>query len=104
MYPKEPVEEYDGYKALCAAIILRACVDYLHLKRELWSVEYGAYARSVEVKLNRLVQFFTGGWFVTLADDLDGQWLVEQLDILFDEAVRSNDFSNIERITQLQIS
>lgn len=109
MYPKEPVEEYDGYKALSAAIILRACIDYLELKRELWKIEGGAsvtqhYVKHVNATIKRLQRFFVGGWFVTLTDDLDGQWLLEQLDILFEEAVRDNDFSNIERITQLQIS
>lgn len=108
MYQQTPVEEYDGYKALAAAIILRASIDYLDLKRELWKIECGAhapeyYVKSLNVKINRLTQFFTGAWFVCLSDGTDGQWLLEQLDILFEEAARSNDFSNIERITQLQI-
>lgn len=108
MYHEIPSENYDGYKALAAAVILRACEDYLHFRREQWEIECGAFAtenyvKHIEVQLNLLRQFFLGGWLVCLSDGTDGQWLLEQLDQMFEEAAKTNDFSNIERITQLQI-
>ena len=108
MYQQRPTEAYNGVQALCAAIIMRACVDYLDYKREEWFIFLGAAAtngwkKHVACELKRLREFFLSDWFVSLAEDLDGRYLMEQLDILFDEMARKNDFSQLEKLKQPQL-
>ena len=92
-------DEYDGYQALAAAIVMRGCLDYLCLKKHLAEAYNGRYAEHIRNRLEHLRKFFLSDWFITLSD-LDGQWLIEQLDKLSEEMRRTGDYS---RICQLQI-
>jgi hypothetical protein len=108
MYQKTPNKEYNGLQALCSAIIMRACVDYLDYKREEWMIFLGSAAtegwkKHVAIELKRLRKFFLSDWFISLTDELDGQYLMEQLDIMFDEMARKNDFSRLEQLKQPQL-
>ena len=108
MYSQTAPEQYDGYVALGTAVIMRAVIDYLDLKKELYDIECGAWApplyiNDVARRFKCLKDFFLSNWFTFWATDLDGQYLLEQLDKKFEEMVAADDFSELIRIRQLQI-
>lgn len=76
----------ERYEALANAIILQAVKDYRKA--------YKCYRRNPKNRTAReeiavLVRFFTGNWYKTLTD-VDGVWLVENMNAKYDKEIEAN--------------